>query len=357
MRVIQVLPVLSFGDAVGNDTRALYKVLKKEGYSTAIYAEIIDNRLPKGTAYPIAEMPKLKKEDVMIYHMSTGHEANYILDKVECRKIIQYHNITPPEYFAEYNKDAQINCSEGYKATKYFADKVEYGIADSGYNKNELIKMGYKCPIDVLPILIPFEDYEKKPNKNIIRKYSDDGYTNILFTGRIAPNKKQEDVIDAYYYYKKFINPKSRLIFVGNYGGMESYYDRLRRYVKELGLKDVIFTGHIKFDEILAYYRIADVFLCMSEHEGFCVPLVEAMYFNIPIIARDTSAISDTLGGSGILLKENDPVVAAEMINKVVTDKDLRNKVIANQNERQKDFDNSKIAKQFLGYIENFINQ
>lgn len=354
MRVIQVLPVLSFGDAVGNDTRALYDVLKKEGYNTAIYAAIIDNRLPKGTAYPIEEMPKLNKDDVMIYHMSTGHEINYILDKVDCKKILQYHNITPPEYFKEYNKDAQINCIEGYKATKYFADKVEYGIADSSFNKEELVKMGYKCPIDVLPILIPFEDYEKKPNKNVIRKYSDDGYTNILFTGRIAPNKKQEDVIDAFYYYKNYINPKSRLIFVGNYGGMERYYGRLKRYVEELKLKDVIFTGHIKFDEILAYYRVADVFLCMSEHEGFCVPLVEAMYFKIPVIARDTSAISDTLGGSGILLKDNDPIIAAEMINKVVTDSELRNKVIANQTKRCEDFDNNKISKQFMQYIRKF---
>ena len=129
-------------------------------------------------------------------------------------------------------------------------------------------------------------------------KLYDDDYVNILFTGRVVPNKKQEDVIEAFYYYKRFIQPKSRLILVGSFAGIDKYHDQLEAYVNKLGLEDVIFTGQIKFDEILAYYQLADLFLCMSEHEGFCVPIVEAMYFNVPVIARDTSAIAWTLAGS-----------------------------------------------------------
>ena len=143
--------------------------------------------------------------------------------------------------------------------------------------------MGYTCPIDVLPILIPFDDYAKTPSQQVIDRYSD-GYTNLIFTGRIAPNKRQEDVIRAFYDYKKFYNPKSRLILVGGHNGMERYYHRLKSYINALELEDVVFPGHIKFDEILAYYKIADVFLCQSEHEGFCVPLVEAMYFDVPVV-------------------------------------------------------------------------
>lgn len=112
--------------------------------------------------------------------------------------------------------------------------------------------------------------------------YKDDGYTNFIFVGRVAPNKKQEDVIRAFYCYKKYCNPKSRLFIVGSYNGMERYYHRLRRYVGALELDNVVFTGHIPFAQILAYYHLADLFLCMSDHEGFCVPLVEAMYFNLP---------------------------------------------------------------------------
>ena len=214
--------------------------------------------------------------------------------------------------------------------------------------------MGYKCKIDVLPILIKFEDYEKKPNKLVMKK-CDDGYTNIIFVGRIAPNKKQEDVIESFYYYNKYYNEKSRLILVGSYGGMEKYYVRLKDYSEKLGAKNVIFTGHIKFDEILAYYHMADLFLCMSEHEGFCVPLVESMYFDVPIIAYDSCAIGGTLAGSGILLKDKKALETAGVMNYVLTHEQIKDELIKNQKTRLADFDNEVIAKQFLEYLSNYL--
>ena len=175
---------------------------------------------------------------------------------------------------------------QGIKAAKRLAKTADYAIAVSEYNKQDLIRLGFTCDIEVLPILIPFEDYEKKPNAGVLRRYDDD-YVNILFTGRIVPNKKQEDVIETFYYYKKYINPKSRLILAGSYVDVGKYHEKLELFARKLGLADVIFTGQIRFDEILAYYRLADVFLCMSEHEGFCVPLVEAMYFDVPMYNDD----------------------------------------------------------------------
>ena len=215
--------------------------------------------------------------------------------------------------------------------------------------------MGYTCPIDVLPILIPFDDYAKTPSQQVIDRYSD-GYTNLIFKGRIAPNKRQEDVIRAFYDYKKFYNPKSRLILVGGHNGMERYYHRLKSYINALELEDVVFPGHIKFDEILAYYKIADVFLCQSEHEGFCVPLVEAMYFDVPVVAYDSSAIAGTLGGGGFLLKDKNPVETAGVINRVVTDEALRTQIIKNQQARLADFDHKVIEAQFKTYLDTFIN-
>lgn len=356
MRIVQILPVLAFGDAVGNDTINLKYALQEAGFDTEIYASVIDERLPEKTAKAFDMLPKLEDEDVVIYHLSTGHELNYEIEKLGGRKIIQYHNITPAEYFRNYNKNAYMGCTQGIEAAKHLAQIAEYAIADSEYNKSDLQRYGYKCPIDVLPILIPFEDYAKKPNQKIIKKYSD-GYVNILFTGRVVPNKKQEDIIDAFYYYKKFINPKSRLILVGSYAGIDKYHEQLEAYVKKLELDDVIFTGQVKFDVILAFYHVADVFLCMSEHEGFCVPLVEAMYFGIPIIARDTSAIAGTLAGSGILLEDNNPIIAAEMINQVMTKKDLKEKVVSNQKKRLSDFDNQKIKTKFIDMMKKFIER
>ncbi|MDE6102076.1 MAG: glycosyltransferase, partial [Ruminococcus sp.] len=171
----------------------------------------------------------------------------------------------------------------------------------------------------------------------------------------IAPNKKQENIIKTFYFYKK-TNPDSRLILVGSYAGMENYYERLETYVKALGLSDVIFTGHVKFSEILAYYRIADVFLCMSEHEGFCVPLTEAMFFNVPVIALNAGAVSGTLGGSGILLPDNDPVFASEMIEYTLNNSDFRRHITDGQKKRLADFSYKKTSRLFRTQLKKFIN-
>lgn len=356
MRIVQILPVLAFGDAVGNDTRALKDALSEAGYETEIYAAVIDERLPQGTAQPFERLGKLTANDIVIYHLSNGHRLNYEIEKLGGKKVIIYHNITPERYFEKYNRDACANCVQGIKAAKRLAKTADYAIAVSEYNKQDLIRLGFTCDIEVLPILIPFEDYEKKPNAGVLRRYDDD-YVNILFTGRIVPNKKQEDVIETFYYYKKYINPKSRLILAGSYVDVGKYHEKLELFARKLGLADVIFTGQIRFDEILAYYRLADVFLCMSEHEGFCVPLVEAMYFDVPIVARDTSAIGWTLGGSGVLLPDNDPVVAAEMVNRVLTDEALKEKILKNQRTRLPDFDNQKVKARFLQIIEKIIRE
>lgn len=356
MRVVQLLTTLSFGDAVSNDTIALKGAIEGMGFKTAIYAENIDSRLPKNTAEPAERLRGLESGDIIIYHKSTGTDLSFKLDSYKCRKIMVYHNITPPEFFRPYNSASAALTEYGLEGVKYLKDKIDYCLAVSSFNKSNLIDMGYVCPIDVRPILIPFDDYKKEPDGEIMRRYTGGGWTNIVFVGRIAPNKRHENLIKAFYYYKK-INPKSRLILVGSYSGMENYYERLLKYTKALELDDVIFTGHIKFNQILAWYRAADVFLCMSEHEGFCVPLAEAMFFGVPIIAYDTSAISDTLGGSGILLKDNDPLFAAKVIERLVNDKELRSSVIEGQNRRLEDFQYEKIRDMFEGYLKRFIGR
>lgn len=356
MKIYQMLPTLSFGDAVSNDALALEKVISELGYKTGIYAENIDARLPKGTAKYVKKMPVLGEKDVIIYHLSTGSKLNYKLASFRCRKIVVYHNITPPSFFEPYSFKAAQLCNSGIEESMFLADKVNYCLAVSEYNKQDLLQMGYQCPIDVLPIVIPFDDYKKTPDQEVIDQYND-GYTNILFTGRIAPNKKQEDVIRAFYYYKKFYNPKSRLILVGSHNGMDRYYHRLKSYINALELDDVIFPGHIKFDAILAYYKLADVFLCQSEHEGFCVPLVEAMYFDVPVVAYNSSAIGGTLGQGGFLLDEKNPAETAGVIDRIVKDADLRENIINNQRERLKDFDHNVITEQFKKYLKDFLEK
>jgi glycosyltransferase involved in cell wall biosynthesis len=347
MKVLQVLPTLAFGDAVGNHTRALELLLKDMGYETEIYALSIDKRLGKDKAKYIEDFPSLDPEDVVFYHLSTGSELNKAIPKLKCRKIVEYHNVTPPKFFTGISEELEERCQAGVEQVKKMRDAFDYAVADSQFNKEDLISMGYSCPIEVAPILIDFEDYRRKPNPKVLSRFRDE-MTNIVFTGRIAPNKKQEDVIAAFYHYKKYFNEKSRLILVGSGKGMERYLSKLKGYVRSLGLEDsVLFTGHVKFNEILAYYRIADVFLCMSEHEGFCVPLVEAMQFQVPVVAYDTTAIGGTLGGSGLLLKEKDPLITAGVIDRLMTDVRLRNRIVEGQKKRLQDFSHEVVAARY----------
>lgn len=357
MRVIQLLPTLGYGDAIGNNVIALCKTLKKAGYRTEIYAENIDTRLGVGIAEYTAKLNKVHKDDIIIYHLATGSDLNYRFAEFKCRKIVIYHNITPWHFFDRYNYEAGRVCRYGVEDMKYLADKVDYCIAVSEYNKKDLIEAGYKCRIDVLPILIPFDDYASEPDRKVIDKYGGDGYVNILFTGRIVPNKKQEDVIAAFCMYKRYYNNKARLFIVGSYEGMETYYYKLQTFCETIGVEDVIFTGHISFKEILAYYNLADLFLCMSEHEGFCVPLVEAMYFNIPIIAYDSSAIADTLGGAGVLLDRKEPLETAGMMDYIINNLTFKSEVIWNQKKRLEYFEHDRIEKMFLKYVDDFIEQ
>lgn len=355
MKIIQVMPTVSFGDAVSNDARAIAKVIDEMGYSTAIYAENVDPRVKDKFVHKIAKLQNIGKKDVVIFNHSTGTKLCYSLPEMPGRKMMIYHNITPPDFFRPYSARATMLTQYGYEGTEFLHDKIEYAMPVSEYNASELRRMGYGCEMFIRPILIPFEDYAKEPDAEVIRKYSDDGYVNIVFVGRIAPNKKQEDIIAAFAYYKKHINPQSRLIIVGSPGGMERYDEALKTYAEALMVDDVIFTGQISFPSILAYYRIADVFLCMSEHEGFCVPLVEAMYFDTPIIAYDSSAISDTLGGSGILTNDKDPVFVSMLIDRLVNDKVLREYVIEKQRKRLQDFSYENMKNRLIEGLKRFI--
>ena len=349
MRIVQMLPTLAYGDAIGNNVIAIQDALKSAGISTAIYAENIDKRIPARTAEKIRRF-KDSPDTVILYHLSTGTKLNEKIKTFKSKIVIIYHNVTPPEFWHKYDYSMEKRCAEGVDSVRRLAHTPEYCIADSEFNKSDLIKLGYTCPVDSLPILIRFSDYDKKPDDATVAKYSD-GYINIVFTGRVAPNKKQEDLITAFYYYHTYINPKSRLIIAGSYQNSDIYCRKLKAYKDELGLEDVIFTGHIPFDQILAIYKTASIFVCMSEHEGFCVPLVEAMYFGIPIIAFDSTAVGETLGGSGLLLKDKDPKAVAEAIDLIMTDDELRQKLIAGEKERLKYFDNDRIKAQLIDLL------
>ena len=356
-RIIQVLPTLSYGDAVGNDALALQKILRSAGYEECIYAENIGPRVPREKVYQIADWKEPAREDVILYHLSVGWSYLPLIRKAGCRKIAIYHNVTPPDFFASYNPRLFDLCRDGLAEVKGLKSAFDYCLADSAFNKADLISYGYDCPIDVLPILIPVEDYQKKPDEKTIRNTKQtDGHV-IVFVGRVAPNKKQEDIIAAFALYQKYYDPEAKLYLVGAIEPDDLYYARLSAYVDLLKVRNVHFTGHVSFAQILGYYNAADVFVCMSEHEGFCVPVVEAMLFEKPILAYDAGAVGSTLGGGGILLKEKDALLAAGCIDRLATDDFLRESLLQGQKIQIEKFSYEKVKTQFLEYLEQFLNR
>ena len=352
MRVIQYVVSFSRGDAVSNDARAIYDLLKGKGFDTEIYAENFNPKVDT-IIHPVRDLPILGPDDIFIYHHSIFSGLVERINDMCCRKVMIYHNITPEEYFLSCDAKLAQLCRKGRKELAALKNSFDFAIADSEYNSQELQKIGYSCPIRVCPILIPFDDYSKKPDGKTIDKYSD-GWTNLLFVGRVAPNKRQEDIIRAFNCYKKSFNSKSRLILVGS-TSIERYFERLKCYIELNEIQDVVFPGHISFAEILAFYQTADVFLCLSEHEGFCVPLLEAMCFQVPIIAYEACAVPNTLGEGGVLLQDRSPEFVASAIDRVVKDRELREWIVEKQQERLDYFSYNRVSEQFLQLFYSFL--
>jgi glycosyltransferase involved in cell wall biosynthesis len=182
----------------------------------------------------------------------------------------------------------------------------------------------------VLPIVLDLSLYDRPPSP-VVRRLYDDGRTNVLFVGRIIPNKRVDDVIRSFAVFQKWLQPRSRLLLVGDHRGFERYFDRLKELVRELRLDEVVFAGHVDDDELYAYYRVADAFLCLSEHEGFCVPLQEAMHFGLPVVAYDAGAVRETLRGGGVLLSDKRPELVAEILDRLTHGSALRRAVLESQ--------------------------
>lgn len=353
-RIVQIVSSLNFGDAVGNDVIAIQNYLRQKGYVTGIFANNIHAKLPKDIAFYIADIPELNENDVILYHYASEDPLVNFIKKAPCKIVLRYHNVTPPHFFKGYDIGAERNTRKGLRQIKELAPYIDYGIVVSEFNKRDLLEMGYTCPIDVEPILIQFDDYRQQPSEKVMSKYND-GRKNIVFVGRVAPNKKFEDVISAFAAYKNKYESDARLFLVGNYNETDKYYQFLRKHIEKLKVKDVIFPGHIPFNEILAYYSIADLFLCMSEHEGFCVPLVEAMFFRVPILAYSSSAIPSTLGGTGVLVHEKNYAAIADKMQDILLNKEKSENIVEGEQKRLLDFDNDKIGHAICELLDKFM--
>ncbi|HKR02246.1 MAG TPA: glycosyltransferase family 4 protein [Pyrinomonadaceae bacterium] len=325
-RVAILTPSITTGDAVSNDVLGMYDVLRQSGHETRIYAEGWTFDKPKVWPAPRIRSFLKSPSDLLIYHYSRGWDfALDLLRKPSYRTAIKYHNVTPPEFAARFSKDYARMCQEG---RDQLADIASAGcdlyMSASAYNERELLDEG--VPEARSLVVPPFHHIDRlhsvEPDPKVAYTYAD-GRTNLLMVGRVSPNKGHPALIEAFAAYHHDYNPNSRLIIVGKgETRLKTYALLLEEIVRRLNLRgSVVFAGEVTDSELKAYYSLADVFMITSEHEGFCVPLVEAMSMKVPIVAYGSSAIPGTVGGAGLVWAEKNPYLLAESVHKLVEDK------------------------------------
>lgn len=353
MQVHQFHGVVACGDATGNDILSLQRMLRKMGYASEIFAEFGHRNFESKARHYSKHRKFSSPENVLLCHFSIEYspESMAWLQRVPDRKVIVYHNITPHHYFAGINETFYERTRSGREQLKQLCALTLAGWGDSDFNRRELVQLGWQRT-SVLPIVFEPEMYDIEPDSGVLRRWKSEEALNVLFVSRLVPNKKFEDLILIFYHLKKFIEPRARLFLVGSTDQMEGYLAYLKALVERLGLTDVMFTGHVSREELVAYYRVTDVYLCMSEHEGFGVTLVESMYFGVPVIAYSAAAIPETMGGAGILVARKDYAAIAELINLVVRDSTLRARVVERQRERWKWFTPDAVTIQLQNCLE-----
>ncbi len=327
--VHQLLAALSYGDAIGNEALAIQRQLRAAGHQSDIFAEMVHPRVAH-LARPLWEYRTVSSpETVCLFHFSIGSAAGRLIHAAPDRLAVVYHNITPAPFFLGFHPHLAGLCHHGRRELQAFAPRAELALGDSEFNRRELAEAGF-ARTGVLPIVLDLSLYERPPSP-VVRRLYDDGRVNVLFVGRIIPNKKIDDLVRAFAVFQKWFQPRSRLLLVGDHRGFDRYFDRLQEMVRELRVDEVVFTGQVDDEELYGYYRLADVFLCLSEHEGFCVPLQEAMHFALPVIAYEAGAVRETLHGGGLLLQDKSPELVAEILDRVTHGGELRRAVLASQ--------------------------
>ncbi|MFH1477125.1 MAG: glycosyltransferase [Verrucomicrobiota bacterium] len=330
-RVDQLLSGFAEGDAISNAARGLQAILRRMGLDSEIYAD--ETRVApsaRGQCRFLSEYQGLPN-GVVLYHYAITSPATRSFLQTAARKVLVYHNITPAEFFAGFDDDVTRQLQTARAELHDVAKRSDAIWAVSRYNASELACTGVP-KARIFPLLFTREVTSQLPDPAILRRF-ETPLTNILFVGRMAPNKCIEDLIQAFAWYQR-INPFSRLILVGSRHSTPRYFSMLRMLAGELNLANVCFENYVAPESLSAYYQLAHVFLSASRHEGYCLPLLEAMAQNVPVIARAVGGIPEAMDGAGVLYEDLNPGEMAELIHLVVSDTALRQTILASQCRR-----------------------
>jgi glycosyltransferase involved in cell wall biosynthesis len=344
-RIHQFLPNLAFGDAISNHALWIRDTLRELGYESDIYVRFIDERVAAECALFSPDV--LQETDAVIYHHSLGSEITPHVVRFAGPKCLIYHNITPAEFFFEYRPEFAAILERGRHDLGELATSFSISYGDSAFNAEELREAGF-ANAETLPICVDPAKWNFPPDKAVMHEFQD-GRTNLLFVGRIAPNKKQTDLVRAFARYLG-LDPGARLILVGKAEEGDPYAAHLQELIAAEGLTAaVVLPGSVTNAQLAAYYRTAHLLWSMSEHEGFCVPLIEAMWFDVPVLAYRSSAVPESLGAAGLMFTDKQSWRdLAALAHLAATDPLLRTTIRAAQRKRRSDFLPSAVRPQVI---------
>jgi glycosyltransferase involved in cell wall biosynthesis len=353
IRIHQVLATLGYGDAIGHEVLGIQRVLRHAGYQSDIFVETADHRLEPQTRDYRELVDFSHPDNLLLHHFSLGSKASRTAYALPDRMALIYHNITPPEYFVGVHRTLARQTFRGRRELRAYADRCDLAMGDSEFNRQDLEALGFPRTA-VLPVVPDFTHLDREPNWLVARDF-DDEWTNVVFVGRIIANKKIEDLISWFHTYHTIFNPRARLLLVGAQSGFERYLSSLHQLVGRLGASHVHFIGHVSDEELVAFYEIADLFLCASEHEGFCVPIVEAFYKQVPVLAYAATAVPSTMDGAGVLFENRDPLHVAALMDEIISNADLQDRIVDGQLAAVGRLQSRDFAGTLLGFVDRIL--
>lgn len=351
--VHQLVPRLAWGDAVGNQVRYLRELLRSWGYASEIYAEQWDEEC-RPLVRPAKDYPREADDtSALIIHHSFESRLVPLIARSPGRKAVVYHNVTPARLFEGFERKVAQACEAARDELLAMRPLVECAWAYSRFSAEELVAAGYPH-VSVLPFAVDWRAFDVEPDP-VLRAELDDGCANLLFVGRAVPSKRVDDVLRVFTAWQRLYQPRSRLIIAG-YLNRETPYGAYLYGLKEmLGAERVQFLGRVSAAQLSACFSVASVYLSMSRHEGFGVPLLEAMYRGVPVVAYGVAAVPETMGGAGVASLTNDPLELARLLAVLERDPDLRREMIAAQRSRVEQFGQEAVIKAVREGLQPFL--
>lgn len=331
LRLCQFAPAVNQGDAMSHQAIEMHRAAETLGMEAALFEFGVGN--DRSVPAHLYTDYRSRPDDVIVLHYGGRRHYEDWVARLPGRVFIYYQNVTPPHFFERIG----FPWIEAlYRGRDTLAGLAHLGgLTASEYNRRDMLRAGFR-DVTLLPLLLDFDALLAAPRTSeaqaIVAQYRQPGVANWLHVGRVAPNKRIEDIVRAFYVYHTAINCNSRLFLVGSDKDMEAYTHPLRRWIETLGITSVVcFTGRVSDAELGGYYALADLYVCLSAHEGFCIPLVEAMLHRVPVIALRGTAITDTMGPAGVLVDTPEPRLVAQIAHLLYDNPAYREAILAGQ--------------------------